>query len=151
MGVPQNDAAMPFAQARQFLAQRIVVRLPVPCAPLVALAGVGGLARQVQRLLAEGVHRQQAGDILPRVQALVLRRAVQVDDMAGEVRRQHRRAHRPGELVQPRQVPVDIGALQGRRRHAALERVRDERAGVRERHQQRCRAPAQCEEVRCHA
>ena len=123
---------------------------PEALAALVALGGVGRLAGQVERLLAEGVHGQQAGHVLPRVEALVLRRAVQVDHVARIVRGDHRRAHRVHELVQARQVPVDV-ALQRRRRQAPLERVRDQRAGVRDGDQQRRRAPGQCEDVLLHA
>ena len=125
------------AQPGQLGAQRVVVGLPVSRAAFVDFDRVGLLAVQVQVLLAKGVQRQQAGRVLPGVEVAVLGRTVQVDHVARVRGHQRARAHRTHEVVEPRQVPVGVGAQQCGRRHALRDAQRDVGSGMGERHQQR--------------
>ena len=134
----------------------VAIALPVTLVLLVVQVVTGVLSRSAPalNLFALGLPAGMTLDAATaRERASVT--AITDDALPGWVRSyrpvDHRRAHRLHELVQARQVPVDVGALQRGRRQAPLERVRDQRAGVRDRDQQRRRAPGQCEDVLLHA
>ena len=125
------------AEAREFFAQRRVIRTPVAPHALADLVGRRCPALAVHRRAAELQRRAQAGGVLARVQRGVVGRTVEIDHVARIARHQHRCAQFTRERVQPRHMPVGVGYGARRVGHARGDGGRDFAAVVRQADQQR--------------
>jgi len=102
--------------------------------PLRDLGRVGFLPGLVQRLPVERIGRHERGGVLAGIEVGVVRRTVEVDDVARMGRDEHRGAELVEEVVKALEVPVRIRQQLGVLRHPSEKRAGDMRAGVRHRH-----------------
>ena len=137
---------MPRLEACQFVLQLLMIRLP----NLLQIAGAFCVRRRFARQEAWAAVEQHVGIQAGSgggIQRLVVRRAVQIDDEARIVADQHAGAHRPGKVVQLRNVPVGIGQRAGVIGQPGLDRRRQLRAGVRDADQQRQAAALEAKRI----
>ena len=135
--VPQQHMAVQSLQALQLGGQGLVVGLPIGFAPAQALDRVWLCACPVQGVAGEKPGRAQLGVGCARVHGRVIRRAVQIDHVARDLRRQQAGAQVSHKVVEPVQVPVGVFGGERTRHIVALQLCRDHGAKVRHADQQR--------------
>jgi len=88
------------------------------------------LAWPIKRQSIEGIDRNDAGVLLSGIKRLAFGVAIEIDDIAREVRHEHVGAEPFRESVQLINVPIGVGEHQGRRCHARGEMVRNPRPAM---------------------
>ena len=113
VAVEQHRVAMRGMQARELVAQRVVVRLPIHGHAAANFRVVGRLPFTVNRVAREVPRGAQLGIVLPRIHRRVLARPVQVDEVAAVPRHDQAGAQVFGEDIEPVKKPVGVFGLQG--------------------------------------
>ena len=146
VGVEQQRIAELALQPRQLLGDAPVVRRPDAVQVTGALLGRRLAPRPEQRLAVEHHVGEQAGGG-GGVERRVVRRAVEVDDVARVARRQGRGPQLGSEVVEQRDVPVGVDQRARGIAQAGLHRRGQAGAGVRHADQQRHAAGGEVEDV----
>ncbi len=137
MAFPQCDATMHGLDPCDFVRECSVIRTPIAIDPCSNFGLRRFLPRQVNRLAGK-LHRwTQSSCVLTGIQRCIVRRSVQIDHIPGKNRHDHGYAQVACEGIQARDVPVGIRHALRRRRHARSDLVRQCRAVVRQRYQER--------------
>ena len=137
MRVPQQGVAELLLQAGKLLAEPRVIRLPIMLDALLHFRFVRFAAGEIERLAVEGIDRYDPRGVLARIEIGVVRRAVEVDDIARVRGDEHAGAELVEKVVKPFEMPVGVRQRAGRRRKAGKERLGDDGPRMRHRHEER--------------
>ena len=137
MAVEQDGNAVLAADRRQFPFEPLMVRQPASPQTVLPLLVVRFCTWMVDRIAGEILLRKQAGRWPAGIKRRVVRRPVQVHDIARPDRLQGRDAEFVGEIVEPVEMPVGIRPHQRPLGHPRSHCCRDGGPHMGNAHQQR--------------